>query len=92
MLALLALLQATAQPAPDIELNIHARAKSVEIRRKGEAKLEVTGAEGSRVEARVEPKAEGRSRLRNVTIDVHAEASVKEGAQIDAKAETDPPS
>jgi hypothetical protein len=90
MLALLALAQAAAAQ-PDIELEIRARAKSVRIERKGEARLEVQGAEGSRVEARVEPKAEGRTTLRNVTVHVRARASVGEGAKVDAKAETERP-
>jgi hypothetical protein len=39
----------------------------------------------------VEPKAQGRTELRNVTVDVHAEASVQEGVKIDAQAETGTP-
>jgi uncharacterized protein (DUF58 family) len=86
------LLQAAAAQAPDIELNLHATAKSVRIEQKGEARLEVQGqAPGSRVEARVEPKAQGRTELRNVTVDIHAQASVQEGVKIDAGAETGTP-
>ena len=92
MLTVLALLQAAAaQPAPDIELNIRARAKTVEIERRGEASLTVEGGEGSMVEARVEPKAEGRTKLRNVTVDIRAQASVEQGARIEAEAETGTP-
>jgi hypothetical protein len=88
---LLILLQAAAQ-APDIELNVKARARSVTIEQKGEAKLEVRGeGPGNRVEISVEPRAQGRTELRDVTVDVHAEASVREGVKIDAQAETGTP-
>ena len=88
----LILLQAAAAPPPDIELNFSARARSVTIERKGEAKLEVRGeGPGNRVDVKVEPKAEGRTELRNVTVDVHAEASVQDGVEIDARAETGTP-
>jgi len=88
---LLILLQAAAQ-APDIELNVKARARSVSIEQKGEARLDVRGeGPGNRVDVRVEPKAEGRTELRNVTVDVHAEASIEEGVKIDAQAETGTP-
>ena len=91
MLSLLLLLQA-ANPAPDIELNIRARARSVEIRQKGEAKLEVRGdVDGSGVEAKVTPPAEGRTKLRNVTVDIRAAASVGTGLEISAEAETATP-
>jgi hypothetical protein len=46
---------------------------------------------GSRAEVRVEPKAEGRTRLRNVTVEVRAQASVGEGPKIEARAETGVP-
>jgi hypothetical protein len=92
MIFLLLLLQAAAAPPPDIELNLTARARSVTIERKGEARLEVRGeGPGNKVEVRVEPKAEGRTELRDVTVDVHAEASVQEGVEIDAQAETGTP-
>jgi hypothetical protein len=85
-------LQAAAAQAPDIELNLHARAKSVRIERKGEARLDVRGqGPGNRVDVRVEPKAEGRADLRDVTVDIHAEASLQEGVKIDAQAETGTP-
>ena len=89
---LLILLQAAATQAPDIELNLSLRAKSVRIDQKGEARLEVRGeGPGNRVEVKVEPKAEGRTELRNVTVDVHAEASIQQGVKIDAEAETGTP-
>ena len=94
MLAFMALLQAAAGPAlPDIELTVRARAKSVEIERKGEASLEVRAEPdaGSRVEARVEPKADGRTRLRNVEVDVRAAASIADPQQIRVEAETAAP-
>lgn len=92
MLTLFLLLQAAATQAPDIELNLKLRARSVTIERKGEAKLDVRGeGPGNRVDVKVEPKAEGRTELRDVTVDLHAEASVQEGVKIDARAETGTP-
>jgi uncharacterized protein (DUF58 family) len=92
MILAVILLQAAAASPPDIELNLSARARSVTIERKGEAKLEVRGeGPGNRVDVKVEPKAEGRTELRDVTAQVHAEASVQEGVKIDAGAETGTP-
>ena len=89
---LLFLLQAAVPQAPDIELNLSVRARSVTIEKKGEARLEVRGeGPGNRVEVKVEPKAQGRAELRNVTVDVHAEASVDQGVKIDAEAATGTP-
>lgn len=86
------LLQAAPAQAPDIELNLNLRARSVTIEKKGEARLEVHGeGPGNRVDVKVEPKTEGRTELRNVTVDVHAEASIEEGVKIDAQAETGTP-
>ncbi|HLL31607.1 MAG TPA: hypothetical protein VK403_11470 [Allosphingosinicella sp.] len=86
------LLQAAAAQTPDIELNLHLRARSVRIEQKGEARLEVRGeGPGNRVEVKVEPKAQGRTELRNVTVEVHAEASVRQSVKIDAQAETGTP-
>ncbi|MEA3036248.1 MAG: hypothetical protein QOH04_2013 [Sphingomonadales bacterium] len=94
MLPLLALLQAAAPaPAPDIELNVHLRAKRVTIEQKGEARLAVHAEPdaGSRVEANVQPKPQGRRELRNVTVDIHAQASTADPPQNSAAAETAPP-
>lgn len=89
---LLILLQAAAAQAPDIELNVNLRARSVTIEQKGEARLEVRGeGPGNRVDVKVEPKAEGRTELRNVTVDIHAEASIQQGVKIEAQAETGTP-
>ena len=89
---LLILLQAAAAAPPDIELNLSARARSVTIEQKGEAKLEVRGeGPGNRVDVKIEPKAEGRTELRDVTVDIHAEASIEQGVKIDAQAETGTP-
>ena len=92
MITFLFLLQAASTQAPDIELNLNVKAKSVRIDQKGQARLEVRGeGPGNRVEVRVEPRAEGRTELRDVRVDVHAEASVQEGAKIEAQAETGTP-
>ena len=94
MLLALLLFQATAaETPPDIELNIRARARSVEIERKGEAKLEVRAEPegGSRAETRVEPLPEGRTSLRNVEVNVRAEARLNGTAKVEVEAETAPP-
>jgi uncharacterized protein (DUF58 family) len=93
MLGALLLLQAAAQSLPDIELNVQARARSVEIERRGEAKLQVTAEPdaGSRVEVRVEPLPEGRTSLLNVEVNVRAEARLGEGVKVDMAAETERP-
>jgi hypothetical protein len=89
---ILLLLQAAAGQAPDIELNLHATARSVRIERKGEARLDVRGeGPGNSAEARVEPKAQGRSKLRNVTVDIHAKASVQDGVKLGSQVETGAP-
>ncbi|HZG07969.1 MAG TPA: hypothetical protein VEZ70_03210 [Allosphingosinicella sp.] len=92
---LVLLIQAAAPEAaptirPDIELNIRARARSVEIERKGEARLAVRAEPdaGSRVEVRVDPAPEGRTQLRDVRVELRAQARVGEGADIDAQVET----
>ena len=88
------LLQAAApQALPDIELNVRARARSVTIERKGEAKLEVRAEPdaGSQVEVRVEPLPAGRTELRNVELNVRAEARIGESVEIRSEAETAAP-
>ena len=76
---------------PDIELNVRAHARSVEIEQKGEARLEASAAPdaGSKVETNVTPKANGRTRLRNVDVTVHGEARIGDGVTLDAKAAAD---
>jgi|GEM_PF-2156788 len=93
MLLYLLLQAASPAPAPDIELTVHARAREVTIERKGEAKLEVHAEPdaGSRAEVNVEPKAEGRSQLRNVTVDIHAQASLADPSQNRVQVETASP-
>jgi uncharacterized protein (DUF58 family) len=95
MLPLLALLQAAAPapaPAPDIELNVQLRAKRVTIEQSGEARVTVHAEPdaGSRVETNVQPKPEGRRELRNVTVEVHAQASLADPGENHADAETRP--
>jgi uncharacterized protein (DUF58 family) len=93
MLPLLALLQAASPaPAPDIELSVHIRAKRVTIEQQGEAKLAVHAEPdaGSRVETHVQPRPEGKRELRNVTVDLHAQASLTDPSQNHAEAETHP--
>lgn len=80
-------------PPPDIELNLHATVRSVRIERKGETKLEVRAGPdaGSRVETNVTPPANGATTLRNVTVDVHAEARIGDEPQNPPAPETDTP-
>ncbi|MEA3015996.1 MAG: hypothetical protein QOI38_718 [Sphingomonadales bacterium] len=75
MFQLVLLLQAAAQPAPDIQLRVDVHADRVRIERRGEASLEVSGGEGSvvRVDA---PEANGRRTLRNVDVRIEADARI----------------
>ena len=85
MLIALFILQAQAAVpqtvAADIELNANIRARSVEIEKKGNARLTVTTSPdgGNLVDVRA-PKANGRKRLRNVSVDVRAEARIGDAA------------
>ena len=84
MIAMVLLIQAAAAPqtAPYIELGVHARARSVTIEKKGEASLTVrTEPEGRNVVAVRAPDANGRATLRNVEVDVHAEARIADPRQ-----------
>ena len=94
---LLALQAAQAEPPsatpPDIELNIRATARSVRIETRGKAELSVRAGPdaGSRFETSVTPPAKGATNLRNVTVDVHAEARIGAPAQNADAAETTRP-
>ncbi|HMJ93358.1 MAG TPA: hypothetical protein VK472_04590 [Allosphingosinicella sp.] len=94
MLFLLILLQATASATPpDIELNIHATARSVKIERKGETKLEVRAGPDAGSESRTEirPPSGGSTDLKDVTVDIHAEARIADPGQNRSEAETSGP-
>jgi uncharacterized protein (DUF58 family) len=93
MLLALVLQAAAPQSLPDIELNVSARARSVEIEPKGEATLHVRAEPnaGSRAQVRVDPLPEGRTSLRDVRVEVRAEARLGEGAQVNAQGETAAP-
>lgn len=82
MILLLFLVQAAAQAAPDLELGVRIRARSVTIEKQGEAKLEVTTSPdgGNVVDVRA-PKASGRRELRNVEVNLRAEARIGDPAQ-----------
>ena len=82
MITLLFLIQAGAAQAPDIELVAHARARSITIEKQGNARLTVRAEPngGNVVDVRA-PKANGRKTLRNVEVDVHAEARIAEPGQ-----------
>ena len=82
-----------ASPPPDIELNIRATARSVKIEQKGETKLEAHAGPdaGSRAGTRVTPPAQGKTELRNVTVELHAEARIGESGQNPPEGETDTP-
>jgi hypothetical protein len=77
MINFLFLLQATAAQAPDIELFARARARSVTTEKQGNASLTVrTEPDGGNVVDVRAPKANGRKTLRNVEVDVRAEARI----------------
>jgi hypothetical protein len=77
---LLLLLQAT--QAPDIQLNANIRARSVTIEKQGDAKLTVTTSpDGGNVVDVQAPKANGRKQLRNVEVNVRAEARIGDPQQ-----------
>ena len=87
---LLLLLQAAAQPQPDIVFEARAQVRDVRIRQAGEASLEVRGGPGSDV--RVDkPQSQGRTRLRNVDVAVRAEARVADPQENPQEAETAQP-
>ena len=96
MIWLTMLLQA-AQPAPtaapDIELNLRLTARSVRIEQKGEAKLEVRAGPdaGSQARAVVTPPARGQSELKDVTVEVRAEARIGDQQQNQEGSETGSP-
>ena len=82
-----------ASPPPDIEINVRATARSVKIEQKGEAKLEVRAGPdaSSRTETRVTPPADGKTELRNVTVELHAEARIGESGENPPEGETSTP-
>jgi hypothetical protein len=93
IMLLLAQAAASGTQAPDIELNIRATARSVRIERKGEAKLEVRGGPdaGGQTQTTVTPPSQGATTLRNVTVEVRAQASIGDPAQNRAGGETSTP-
>ena len=92
MLIIALLLQATASPPPDIELNARATVREVRIRQRGEASLEVHAGPDAGSDVRVEkPAANGRARLRNVNVNVHAEARIADPRQNPPASETTTP-
>lgn len=92
MLIIALLLQAAAAPPPDIELNARATVREVRVRQRGEASLAVRAGPDAGSDVRVEkPPANGRTRLRNVTVNVHAEARIADPRQNPQAAETPTP-
>ena len=80
MMFLMLLQAASAQASdmpPDIELHARVRERSVTIEKQGNASLTVTTEPdgGNLVDVRA-PKANGRKTLRNVEVDVRAEARI----------------
>ena len=95
MLLLAALLAQTAatQPAPDIEVNVHATVREVRIRQRGEASLRVHASPdgGSRTTASPRPAGEREIRRRGTSVNVHAEARIADPAANSPAPETSPP-
>jgi hypothetical protein len=87
MILLMAVLQ-SAQPAPDIVLDIQASARRVRIERSGEASLEVRAGPNSVVDVDA-PEANGSRTLRNVEVRVHAEARIADPLNPQASVEAD---
>ena len=92
----LILLQAAPTPAPDIQLNANIRSRSLTIQKQGNVSLTVTTSPdgGNVVDVRA-PKANGRKSLRNVEVNVRAEARIGDPLAAPAnnpqQAETPPP-
>jgi hypothetical protein len=93
MILSLILLQASMSQLPDIQLDIHATARSVRIETKGETRLSVRAEPdaGSKAETQVTPKVEGATKLNNVNVDIHAEARISDTQQNPDGAETSGP-
>jgi hypothetical protein len=87
---LMALLLLQAAQAPDVELNANVRARQVTIEKQGDARLTVTSSPdgGNLVDVRA-PRANGRKTLRNVEVDVRAEARIAQSGT--APANNSPP-
>jgi hypothetical protein len=86
----LILIQAAATAPADIQLDARVTAREVRIRQRGEASLALRGGPGTDVRV-VKPQANGRQRLRNVTVEVHAEARIADPAQNPPPPETTSP-
>ena len=88
---ILLLLALQAAPLPDIELHATLEARSVTIEKKGEATLDVTASPDAGSEVKVEaPKADGRKTLRNVRVEVDAEARIGGDMEVEATGEAAP--
>lgn len=89
MIALFLALQAA--PVPDIELRATIEARSVRIEKRGEARLEVSASPDAGSLVKVEaPRANGARTLRNVRVEVDAEARIGDKSS-DPATETAPP-
>lgn len=92
MLIALLLLQAAAAPQPDIELQAHVEAKSVTIQKQGDASLTLrTDPDGGNVVKVEAPKANGRKTIKNVQVDIHAQANIADPQQNESAQETPVP-
>jgi hypothetical protein len=91
MLIALMLLQAAA-PLPDIQIGATIRARSVSIEKHGDASITVRGAPdgGSLVDVRA-PRGNGKKTLRNVSVDLNAEARIADRQAKAAETETSAP-
>lgn len=92
MLLALFLLQAAAAPQPDIEFQAHVEAKSVTIQKQGDASLTLrTDPDGGNVVKVAAPKANGRKTIKNVQVDIHAQANIAAPQQNESAQETPVP-
>lgn len=90
VLFLLFVQAASVQSPPDIQLDARATVREVRIRQRGETSLELHGGPGTDLRV-VKPQANGRQRLRNVTVEVHAQARIADPAQNPPPPETTSP-
>ena len=90
LLALLMMQAAAAQP--DIQIGANVRARSLTIQKKGDARLTLrTDPDGGNIVDVEAPKANGRKTIRNVNVDVRAEAQIADPLAREVRVETSQP-
>lgn len=86
------LLAQGATSLPDIEINTTIRARSLTIQQRGDASVTIRSEpEGANLVDVQAPKANGRATIRNVAVDVRAEARIADPQVNSPAAATTPP-